>query len=110
MAAVVNGAPRTVGRTVARGRTARRYRAHRENVSRRSAVPSRVGATGLWHVFSEDWQTECCGEPFAVGDEVSRPSWSPRTYRAPTPGSRTPSARPAASPTATPDPARRPRT
>lgn len=28
---------------------------------------------GLWHVFSEDWQTECCGEPFAVGDEVSRP-------------------------------------
>ncbi|MFJ4813846.1 DUF6578 domain-containing protein [Streptomyces sp. NPDC088801] len=28
---------------------------------------------GLWHVFYEDWQMECCGTPFAVGDEVSWP-------------------------------------
>ncbi|MFE6408307.1 DUF6578 domain-containing protein [Streptomyces sp. NPDC057837] len=28
---------------------------------------------GLWHVIYEDWQMECCGTPFAVGDEVSRP-------------------------------------
>lgn len=28
---------------------------------------------GLWHVMYEDWQMECCGEPFAVGDEVSWP-------------------------------------
>ncbi|MEV7887641.1 DUF6578 domain-containing protein [Streptomyces sp. NPDC002817] len=28
---------------------------------------------GLWHVFYEDWQMECCGTPFSVGDEVSRP-------------------------------------
>ncbi|MEU1518204.1 DUF6578 domain-containing protein [Streptomyces sp. NPDC005811] len=28
---------------------------------------------GLWQVFYEDWQMECCGEPFAVGDEVSWP-------------------------------------
>ena len=26
---------------------------------------------GLWHVFYEDWQMECCGTPFSVGDEVS---------------------------------------
>ncbi|WP_318203852.1 DUF6578 domain-containing protein [Streptomyces sp. SCL15-4] len=24
-------------------------------------------------VFYEDWQTECCGRPFAVGDEAVRP-------------------------------------
>ncbi|MBR8641308.1 hypothetical protein KEF29_23255 [Streptomyces tuirus] len=28
---------------------------------------------GLWHVFYEDWQMECCGKPFTVGDEVSWP-------------------------------------
>ncbi|MGI5374932.1 DUF6578 domain-containing protein [Streptomyces sp. CA-251387] len=28
---------------------------------------------GLWHVFYEDWQMECCGTPFKVGDEVSWP-------------------------------------
>ncbi|MEU7716471.1 DUF6578 domain-containing protein [Streptomyces tibetensis] len=28
---------------------------------------------GLWHVYYEDWQMECCGTPFSVGDEVSRP-------------------------------------
>ncbi|MEU0171270.1 DUF6578 domain-containing protein [Streptomyces iakyrus] len=28
---------------------------------------------GLWHVFYEDWQMECCGTPFSVGDEVSWP-------------------------------------
>ncbi|MFE9770379.1 DUF6578 domain-containing protein [Streptomyces sp. NPDC005931] len=28
---------------------------------------------GLWHVFYDNWQMECCGEPFAVGDEVSWP-------------------------------------
>ncbi|MFF5978650.1 DUF6578 domain-containing protein [Streptomyces olindensis] len=28
---------------------------------------------GLWHVIYEDWQLECCGTPFAVGDEVSWP-------------------------------------
>ncbi|MGW2825533.1 DUF6578 domain-containing protein [Streptomyces sp. NPDC001443] len=26
---------------------------------------------GLWHVFYPGWQMECCGTPFAVGDEVS---------------------------------------
>ncbi|MFG2947696.1 DUF6578 domain-containing protein [Streptomyces adustus] len=26
---------------------------------------------GLWHVFYPGWQLECCGTPFAVGDEVS---------------------------------------
>ncbi|WP_037837248.1 DUF6578 domain-containing protein [Streptomyces sp. NRRL S-481] len=28
---------------------------------------------GLWHVIYEDWQMECCGTPFGVGDEVSWP-------------------------------------
>lgn len=28
---------------------------------------------GLWHVFYEDWQMECCGTPFSLGDEVSLP-------------------------------------
>ncbi|MEV0171067.1 DUF6578 domain-containing protein [Streptomyces sp. NPDC050803] len=28
---------------------------------------------GLWHVFYENWQMECCGTPFTVGDEVSWP-------------------------------------
>jgi hypothetical protein len=28
---------------------------------------------GLWHVFYEGWQMECCGTPFSVGDEVSWP-------------------------------------
>ncbi|MEU6380878.1 DUF6578 domain-containing protein [Streptomyces sp. NPDC046909] len=28
---------------------------------------------GLWHVFYEDWQMECCGTPFSVGDEVGWP-------------------------------------
>ncbi|MFB8243719.1 DUF6578 domain-containing protein [Streptomyces sp. NPDC055952] len=28
---------------------------------------------GLWHVIHEDWQQECCGTPFALGDEVSCP-------------------------------------
>ncbi|WPO74174.1 DUF6578 domain-containing protein [Streptomyces sp. KN37] len=27
----------------------------------------------LWKVMYEDWQMECCGEPFAVGDEVAWP-------------------------------------
>ncbi|MGI5425393.1 DUF6578 domain-containing protein [Streptomyces sp. CA-179760] len=27
----------------------------------------------LWHVFYADWQMECCGTPFSVGDEVSWP-------------------------------------
>ncbi|MGW1888788.1 DUF6578 domain-containing protein [Streptomyces sp. NPDC002004] len=27
----------------------------------------------LWNVFYADWQMECCGTPFAVGDEVSWP-------------------------------------
>ncbi|WP_338055560.1 MULTISPECIES: DUF6578 domain-containing protein [Streptomyces] len=44
---------------------------------------------GLWHVFSADWQTECCGTPFPVGDEVSRP-------QRPRPGRRTERARPPA--------------
>ena len=26
-----------------------------------------------WHVFYADWQMECCGTPFSVGDEVSWP-------------------------------------
>ncbi|MFH8565245.1 DUF6578 domain-containing protein [Streptomyces sp. NPDC017988] len=29
----------------------------------------------LWKVMYEDWQMECCGEPFAVGDEVAWPLW-----------------------------------
>ncbi|GAA3805531.1 DUF6578 domain-containing protein [Streptomyces phyllanthi] len=28
---------------------------------------------GLWRVFYADWQMECCGTPFSVGDEVSWP-------------------------------------
>ncbi|MFJ8779143.1 DUF6578 domain-containing protein [Streptomyces sp. NPDC102476] len=28
---------------------------------------------GLWHVFYADWQMECCGTPFSVGDEVAWP-------------------------------------
>ncbi|GGW83085.1 DUF6578 domain-containing protein [Streptomyces lomondensis] len=28
---------------------------------------------GLWHVIYVDWQMECCGTPFSVGDEVSWP-------------------------------------
>ncbi|MGX1565330.1 DUF6578 domain-containing protein [Streptomyces sp. NPDC055506] len=28
---------------------------------------------GLWHVFYADWQMECCGTPFSVGDEVNWP-------------------------------------
>ncbi|WP_063753071.1 DUF6578 domain-containing protein [Streptomyces resistomycificus] len=28
---------------------------------------------GLWHVFYADWQMECCGAPFALGDEVGWP-------------------------------------
>ena len=28
---------------------------------------------GLWHVFYEGWQMDCCGTPFAVMDEVGRP-------------------------------------
>ncbi|MFF7310889.1 DUF6578 domain-containing protein [Streptomyces sp. NPDC008137] len=27
----------------------------------------------LWHVFYEDWQIECCGTVFSVGEEVSWP-------------------------------------
>ncbi|MEU5577684.1 DUF6578 domain-containing protein [Streptomyces huasconensis] len=27
----------------------------------------------LWKVMYADWQMECCGEPFAVGDEVAWP-------------------------------------
>ncbi|WP_055489743.1 DUF6578 domain-containing protein [Streptomyces sp. TP-A0356] len=27
---------------------------------------------GNWKVFYADWQTECRGTPFSVGDEVSR--------------------------------------
>ncbi|MEU7579136.1 DUF6578 domain-containing protein [Streptomyces sp. NPDC041068] len=25
----------------------------------------------LWNVMYQDWQMECCGEPFGVGDEVA---------------------------------------
>ncbi|MWA10766.1 DUF6578 domain-containing protein [Streptomyces sp. BA2] len=25
----------------------------------------------LWNVMYEDWQMECCGTPFSVGDEVA---------------------------------------
>ncbi|MER5398703.1 DUF6578 domain-containing protein [Streptomyces sp. NPDC002599] len=28
---------------------------------------------GLWRVFYADWQMECCGTPFSVGDEVTWP-------------------------------------
>jgi hypothetical protein len=28
---------------------------------------------GLWHVFFADWQMECCGTPFSVGEEVTWP-------------------------------------
>ncbi|MEV5439499.1 DUF6578 domain-containing protein [Streptomyces sp. NPDC052682] len=28
---------------------------------------------GLWHVFYEDWQMECCGRSFSVGEEVRWP-------------------------------------
>ncbi|MYT05406.1 MULTISPECIES: DUF6578 domain-containing protein [Streptomyces] len=28
---------------------------------------------GLWHVFYADWQMECCGTPFSVGEEVGWP-------------------------------------
>ncbi|MFD3615776.1 DUF6578 domain-containing protein [Streptomyces sp. NPDC058676] len=28
---------------------------------------------GLWHVFYPDWQMECCGTPFSLGEEVSWP-------------------------------------
>ncbi|POX54775.1 hypothetical protein C3489_12855 [Streptomyces sp. Ru71] len=28
---------------------------------------------GLWHVYYEGWQLECCGTPFAPGEEVSWP-------------------------------------
>ncbi|MDQ0748011.1 hypothetical protein QF034_002242 [Streptomyces africanus] len=28
---------------------------------------------GLWHVFYADWQMECCGTPFSVGEDVSWP-------------------------------------
>ncbi|WP_406329389.1 DUF6578 domain-containing protein [Streptomyces sp. NBC_00203] len=28
---------------------------------------------GRWWVFYEDWQMECCGTPFSVGEEVSWP-------------------------------------
>ncbi|WP_432135707.1 MULTISPECIES: DUF6578 domain-containing protein [unclassified Streptomyces] len=28
---------------------------------------------GMRQVFYEDWQMECCGRPFAVGDEVGWP-------------------------------------
>ncbi|MGW1952051.1 DUF6578 domain-containing protein [Streptomyces sp. NPDC001920] len=28
---------------------------------------------GLWHVYYADWQMECCGTPFSLGDEVSWP-------------------------------------
>lgn len=28
---------------------------------------------GIWHVFYADWQMECCGTPFSLGDEVSWP-------------------------------------
>ncbi|MDQ1020081.1 DUF6578 domain-containing protein [Streptomyces afghaniensis] len=28
---------------------------------------------GLWHVFYADWQMECCGTPFSVGEVVSWP-------------------------------------
>ncbi|MER7377082.1 DUF6578 domain-containing protein [Streptomyces lanatus] len=27
----------------------------------------------MWQVFYADWQMECCGTPFKVGDEVSWP-------------------------------------
>jgi hypothetical protein len=25
----------------------------------------------VWPVFLQDWQIECCGSPFSVGDEVA---------------------------------------
>ena len=28
---------------------------------------------GIWKVFYADWQMECCGTPFSVGEEVSWP-------------------------------------
>ncbi|MFF4544080.1 DUF6578 domain-containing protein [Streptomyces sp. NPDC001406] len=28
---------------------------------------------GMWRVFYESWQMECCGTPFSVGEEVSWP-------------------------------------
>ncbi|MET7731519.1 DUF6578 domain-containing protein [Streptomyces sp. NPDC005402] len=28
---------------------------------------------GLWHVFYADWQMECCGTPFSVGEDVGWP-------------------------------------
>jgi len=28
---------------------------------------------GIWHVFYADWQMECCGKPFRLGEEVSWP-------------------------------------
>ncbi|MET8243326.1 DUF6578 domain-containing protein [Streptomyces sp. NPDC005202] len=28
---------------------------------------------GLWRVFYEGWQMECCGRPFSVGEEVGWP-------------------------------------
>ncbi|MFF4346259.1 DUF6578 domain-containing protein [Streptomyces sp. NPDC001530] len=28
---------------------------------------------GRWRIFYADWQMECCGTPFSVGDEVSWP-------------------------------------
>ena len=28
---------------------------------------------GLWRVFYADWEMECCGTPFSVGDEVTWP-------------------------------------
>lgn len=39
----------------------------------RAAGSVKGGRMGLWHVFYEDWQMECCGTPFGVGDEVGWP-------------------------------------
>ncbi|WP_369693106.1 DUF6578 domain-containing protein, partial [Streptomyces luteocolor] len=30
-----------------------------------------AGPMALWNVMYDDWQMECCGEPFGVGDEVA---------------------------------------
>lgn len=27
----------------------------------------------MWNVWYDDWQMECCGKPFSVGDEVAWP-------------------------------------
>lgn len=30
-----------------------------------------MSVLSTWPVFVQDWQFECCGEPFAIGDEVA---------------------------------------